>query len=171
MVRAKWQSFMPSRRAAIAMGLIVGIAVGRILLHGFTTFYEYNWPVTGPNITALDNVFVEDGFIKVPVNITRNKDCLGSTTILVRRQHDYGEPLGLREDLMVIGLYNTPVTEIGFHKEVLWFEIPPNLPAGEWQYFPRIQDDCGGPFGLTPDRPTRPTTGRELIIPERAAAR
>ena len=171
MVRTSWQRYMPSRKAGIIMGCTIGTAVGIILVQAFTTFYEYTWPVTKRNLTELDDVFVEDGFIKVPVNITRNKDCLGNTTVLVRRQHDYGTPLGLREDLIVIGLYNTPVTEIGLHKEVLWFEIPPNLPPGRWQYSPRIQDDCGGLFGLSPEHPTRPVIGRDLVIPERGASR
>ncbi len=86
--------------------------------------------------------FVEGGFIKVPVDIERTRECLAQSTFSLVRQHAYPQPLGEREDKVQLALYNNPISGVGDYHGLLWFPRP-ELPEGVWEVTIQVGRDCG----------------------------
>ena len=154
------------------LGLSVagGLALAGGITGAFALTLHYVAPARNDseNSTVLRPI-VESGWIKMPFDIVRDKECLANSTITLRREHDYGPPLGMREDTVTLGLYNTTITRVGMTRSMLWFAVPPALAPGEWSYDSKTQDDCGGigdllNFAL--HRPRITSVPAVLTIPE-----
>ena len=119
------------------------IACGFIAVFVVTFHYVAPAKTTTSKIVLLHPV-VDDFWIRIPADIDRNKECPASGTMTLRRENDYGPPLGKRTDTVVIGLTNTTLSGIGHSSLMLWFERPQHLDPGSWSFDAKVSDDCGG---------------------------
>ncbi len=149
---------------AVTIGVGIGLALATALAMGLS----YVAPTqTEQGDTGMLKPFVDGRWVKAPFNIVRSRECLAQSTITLRRWHDYPEPLGRREDVVPLGLYNTSTTDVGSTNVVLWFPIPDGLDSGSWSYVGKTQDDCGGWLDFAARHPRTVYAG-DIILPERA---
>ena len=142
--------------ASVALGLTV--AAGSVGLFAFSLRYVAPaHQVAAPTATPLKPI-IEGGYIKVPFEIFRDRECLAQSTVTLRRMYDYGPGYGVFEDVRLLGLYNTTITGLGLHRVMLWFPLPSGI-TGDWDYASKIEDDCGGWWQVEPRHP------RETRIP------
>ena len=156
--------FWPPVLVGATIGTSIGLAVATALAMGLA----YVSPAyLEPAAAQVLKPFVDGRWIKAPFNVVRSRECLAQSTITLRRWHDYPEPLGRREDVVILGLYNTTITELGSSNVVLWFPIPDGLDPGPWSYVSKTQDDCGGWLNFAAHHPRTRFAG-DINLPERA---
>jgi hypothetical protein len=148
---------------SISISLAFGIyGMGVVAQHLFA-WIDYAYPVTINSETVPLKPFIDGNWIKVPSDITRDRECLAQSTVTLRRTHDYGAPIGTREDIVTLGLYNTTLTEVGTAKLMLWFRLFDDVPPGAWGVILKIQDDCGGIFDDSARKPRVRNAGTVMI--------
>ena len=131
------------------LGLVVaaGLAVGALLFGLVIVAMEstrrpaHREQETHAEMTQLAPL-VEDGWIKVPLDIDRTEECIAQSTFSLTRKHVYPPPWGEREDDVRIGLYNSPVSGIGAHHMMLWFKHQ-DIAPGAWMISVNAGSDCG----------------------------
>lgn len=152
----------------VMLAVTVGIGIGLTVAAGLAASLSYVSPASlEPNATGELVPIVEGRWIKAPFNVVRPRECLAQSTVTLRRWHDYPEPLGRREDVVTLGLYNTTITELGASNVVLWFPIPDGLDPGPWSYVSKTQDDCGGWLNFAARHPRTRYAGN-VVLPARA---
>lgn len=156
--------FWPPVLVGATIGTSIGLAVATALSMGLSYIAPAH---VDPSAIEMLKPIVDGRWIKAPFNVVRPHECLAQSTITLRRWHDYPAPLGRREDVVTLGLYNTTITEIGSTNVVLWFPIPDGLDSGQWSYVSKTQDDCGGWLDFAARHP-RTTYAGDVSLPVRA---
>ena len=138
----------------LGLGVVAGLAIGGCVAGAFGSVLHYVSPArTDPRTAETLRPLIEGRWLKAPFDIVRSQECLAQSTITLRRQHEYGGDLGVREDVVTLGLYNTTITGLGTAPVMLWFELPDGLGGGDWDYVSKTQDDCGGWLDIATRRP------------------
>ena len=129
----------------IFLAVMGGLLLAALIFGVFRVVFHYTAPAHDRTSTiALLHPIVDEYWIKIPVDIQRDRECPANGTMTLRRQNDYGDVLGVREDTIVVGLANTNLSGLGHTALMLWFPRPQHLAPGSWSFDAKVSDDCGG---------------------------
>ena len=147
----------------LVLAMAAGVAAASILFAVVVVAMEDTHPshravsATGP---VDPPPFVEGGYIKVPLTIVRDTECLAQSTFSLQRRTAYPAPLGLREDMVPVQLLNSTLTGTGQHAILLWLALPPKpLPDGVWSVEAKVENDCGEPGNRSVRHPSAVVLG------------
>ncbi len=152
----------PGARRLINAAVLAAGVVGAVG-YGALTVLKYRYPVVVDNsekYVSTEKPFWWHGYLALPIIVVREKDCATQSTIILRRDWDFGPALGVRPLVRRLDAFNNSLTEMGTYPIVILTKPDPDLPPGEYEVIVRSQDDCGGLLGESMRRPRERRLGK-----------